>query len=414
MVVSASRHPSGADVIPQLDETYFEALRRVDPRNVIAGRVAEGLRDRPAILLGKCAAAMAEALARGGWGGTGLAVVPAGYEGEGMWPRGVAVIVGSHPDIDERSFAAGRSLLEFAARLDAPALVLVSGGASACVEHPLAAVEPAELAQVNRELVRSGEGIDAINAVRKHLSAIKGGRLAAALPPGSVAWLWSDVPPGRPDLVGSGPMSADPTTLADAAAILARLATPTARRLETLLRSGAIAETPKEAAVQTEVLADNRTFLEAAASSLRESGARVAIAPGQVEGSVESAAESFLEFSSTLEREAVAIAGGEPTVEVRGGGIGGRCSEFVLRALRLARLRGEGPFRLLVGSSDGVDGSSGTAAYLVAHPAEVTVEEIETALSNSDAHPLASRVGRALGTGPTGNNLRDIMLMARG
>jgi len=356
---------------------------------------------------------MAEGLARGGWSGRGIVAVPRGYEGEGDWPPGLAVHLGSHPMMDEASFSAGSSLFAFASTVESPALVLISGGSSACVERPVDGVTAEDLAEINHHLVRAGIPIDQINSVRKHLSSIKGGRLARLLPDGSRSWIWSDVPPGRADLVGSGPMSADPSSLENAAAILDGIGSGTARALARKLRSGSIPETPSAMDVEPELIADNRTLLEAAVAVARARGIDARVDFTQLDHDVETVAARIVFEIERLEPGTVAIRGGEPTVIVRGEGRGGRCSEVALRVLRLAEERGLESFEVLVGSSDGIDGNSGAAGYLVRGGSGLR-GKIDQALDASDAHSLASEAGEAIVTGATGNNLRDIIVMARG
>ncbi len=398
---------------------YLAALARCDPAALVAGRIA-ARPDRkrgPVVALGKCALRMAAGLARGGWQGRGLAIVPAGYETNER-PGGFELVLGSHPDVDGASFVAGDALLRFADALREPALILLSGGASAAAEAPLAPhVAPGDIATINEELVRSGLPIARINVARKHLSAIKGGRLALRLPDGSETWIVSDVPPGRPELVGSGPTAADPSTSNEAADVLMSLETEVARRVASLLRTGAIAETPKRLDHRLEVLADNRTLVAAAAQVAAESnaGASIRTIDAQLDDDVEGVASALAVIIGQLEPGSIAIAGGEPTVKVRGTGNGGRCSEVALRLHRAAALRELPPFSALVGSSDGRDGNSGAAGYVVewGGGSQAWLDAIGPALAASDAHPLAARLGRAIEIPPTGNNLRDIMMMAR-
>jgi glycerate 2-kinase len=315
--------------------------------------------------------------------------------------------------MDEASFNAGDSLFAFASTLESPALVLVSGGSSACVERPVEGISIEDLAEINHHLVRAGFPIDQINAVRKHLSSIKGGRLAQLLPGGSRSWIWSDVPPGRDDLVGSGPMSADPSTLAEASAILDTLNSEIARKLAQKLRSGAIPDTPSMLQLEPELLADNRTLLGTAHAVAREMGIETRVDFSQLDDDVETVAARIVGEIEHLEPGTLAIRGGEPTVSVRGQGRGGRCSELALRVLRLAEERALTSFEILVGSSDGIDGNSGAAGYVMRSGRELGAR-IDRALAASDAHLLAAEAGGAIVTGATGNNLRDIIVMARG
>ncbi|HEU5162031.1 MAG TPA: DUF4147 domain-containing protein, partial [Thermoanaerobaculia bacterium] len=349
------------------------------------------------------------------WAGRGVAIVPAGYETRDSI-HGIDVILGSHPYIDDASFDAGSALLRFADSLDAPALVLLSGGASAAAEAPLEPhVSRGEVAALNERLVRSGLPIATINVARKHLSAIKGGRLALRLAPGSESWILSDVPPGRPELVGSGPTAADPSTSVDAATVIASIGGDEAFRIADALRAGSIPETPKRIDHHAiDVLADNRTLVAAAAEIAAARHEAVTI-DEPLDGDVESVAQRLASLIENLGAGALAVAGGEPTVEVVGGGRGGRCSELALRLLRIAQARALPWFSALIGSSDGRDGNSGTAGYVIEWGGSplASLAEIGAALASSDAHAVASRVGFPIQLPPTGNNLRDIMMMAR-
>jgi glycerate-2-kinase len=287
--------------------------------------------------------------------------------------------------------------------------VLASGGASACLEAPL---EPwfgfDQVAAVNRELVRGGLDIVAINSVRKHLSAIKGGRLGARLDPASMTLVYSDVPRGRAELVGSGPTLADPTTNEDAAAILSSLDGSEALAAARALRSGAVPETPKALAIPFEVIADNDTLVAAAARLAGELGFVARVVEGEIAGDVAAAARMLAREAEALRPGELLVAGGEPTVRVTGDGRGGRCSEL---AVRFA-LENEGRSLALFGSSDGVDGSSPAAAVVVRRAIALSVSEVEEALARSDSAALVGALGDAIIMEPTGNNLRDVYLVA--
>lgn len=395
---------------------YLGALERCDPAALVEARIASrpDLVRRPVVAMGKCAMPMARGLARGGWAGRGIAIVPAGYEGNEP-AAGIEIVLGSHPHIDDASFRAGEALLQFVDSLAEPALVLLSGGASAALAAPLEPhVTRGDVVLLNEQLIRSGLPIASINIVRKHLSAIKGGRLALRLHAGSESWILSDVPVGRGELVGSGPTSADPSTSVDAAMVLESLGGGVAAAVARRLRAGEIPETPKRIDHRADVIADNRALVAAAVEIASKDG-EVTTLEEELDGDVESVAFTLAKLVERLSSGGVAIAGGEPTVEVRGSGKGGRCSELALRLLRLAIDRALPPFSALVGSSDGRDGNSGAAGYAFAWDGRggAIREAIGQALAAADAHPLASRVGEAIHMPPTGNNLRDIMMMVR-
>lgn len=312
------------------------------------------------------------------------------------------------------SFAAGKALLDFVDRHD-DLLFLISGGGSACVEVALAPFTEGEVADVNRRLLDAGLPIREINTVRKRLSAIKGGKLAARVRGRAVTLLYSDVSDGALGDVASGPTLPDDTTVDEAIAILRRIECD---HIVTKLRDG----TPPPVVPPAEVhlLADNGTLTAAAAKLVEEAGGVAVRWEGQLEGDVGEAAARLAERVRTLRRGEVLIAGGEPTVVKRGDGRGGRCSELALRfALKLQDETDNGPrntdnVSALFGSSDGVDGNSGAAGILFPTLPAVNKAEIEGALAASNSFPIAAQVGEPIMIAPTGNNLRDLFLMARG
>jgi glycerate-2-kinase len=216
------------------------------------------------------------------------------------------------------------------------------------------------------------------------------------------------VPRGRGALVGSGPTIADESTNADAAGILESLGTPEAMVAARLLRSGAVAETPKQLDIAFEVIADNATLVAAAARAAEERGLRAKIVAGEVEGDVGEAARAMAREAGDLAPGELLIAGGEPTVRVTGEGRGGRCSEL---AARFA-IEDRGRSLALFGSSDGVDGSSPAAAVVVYREIGLPPGEIDEVLARSDSAALIGELGEAIIMEPTGNNLRDLYLVA--
>jgi glycerate 2-kinase len=311
------------------------------------------------------------------------------------------------------SFAAGRALLRFVDECDG-VLFLISGGGSACVETPLEPwFDEDDLTTTNARLIEAGLPVGQINIVRKQLSAIKGGRLAAHVRGRRVTLIYSDVAPGAFSDVASGPTVQNHSTVADAIAILQTL-----RGCEHIVATlgeaafPASPALPEYASGDIEVIADNRSFTAVAAEVAAGHGYQVVALDGQLEGDVEQAARILAAEAARLSPGQLLVVGGEPTVVVAGDGRGGRCSELALRFSRLARDAG---LSALFGSSDGVDGNSGAAGiYLSRLPSAPDLASIEAALDRSDSFPLAARIGEPIIIPPTGNNLRDLILLTRG
>jgi glycerate 2-kinase len=401
-----------------LEQLYLEAIDRCDPARLVeqhAARWPSG-EQFDLVAIGKAAASMSEGAFAATTIHRGMIVVPEGYAA-GHPRTGISLCRGTHPDLSPASFAAGRQLLEFVRSAGRAILFLISGGSSATVEWPLAPVAADDLAALNQLMVRSSLRIEQINVVRKHLSAIKGGRLAEISPPGSRALILSDVAPGQPEMVGSGPTWADSSTCEQAAAVLDSRNEPIARQTAALLRSGALAETPKVTRnVTNQLLADNRTLLSVAAGLLEERSIEVTLLEESLEQEVAQVAERLVALVSALPPGHVLVAGGEPVVEVRGSGRGGRCSELAVllaQKLRAGRIRVDA----ILGSSDGLDGNSGAAGVAIAAGQYFALDDLDIAASravaDSDTIALAGEIGHRLELPVKGNNLRDLYLLAR-
>jgi glycerate 2-kinase len=356
-----------------------------------------------------------------------FSAIPAGYDVDLQcaWPAAVPleIAVGTHPALSNDSFDAGRRLLEFVDSAAKPVLFLVSGGASATVEQPLDGFNPDELLEVNGLLVRSGLPIKSINCVRKHLSAIKGGRLASRSGSSSFTLILSDVSTGCFTDVGSGPTVADASTNRDAADILLSLQSDVCSRLAARLVGGSVPETIKSLPGHlAELIGDNGTLVRSARFAASASGFEVRMAPAQIETDVATAALDLVAEARRLGVRELYVAGGEPTVRVTGHGRGGRATELAVRfAIEMAAARP--PIRLedfcaLFAGSDGVDGNAGAAGFMVFPErlplAGLRPEEIEGSLRDSNSRAIAERIGEPIIIPPTGNNLRDLFLLARG
>lgn len=389
----------------ELKTIYLDALAACAPANVISAIGVDGL-PSAVVAIGKCAGAMYDALASRLDVSHGFVAVPDGYPA----PKAPAEVhVGGHPQLTRASFDAGRALMEFM-RGVSECTFLISGGGSACVEWPLGGFAPAGLTHLNRRLVDAGIPIGEMNTVRRHVSSIKGGRLAATLAR-SVTLLLSDVAAGRSYDVASGPSVADPTTTAEAIAILESLGGCDA--IVTAMRGDSFPETVKQLpGAEVRLVADNRTLLRAAQSSAAHNGWRTSLVEESMDGDVESVAVRLFEMLDGLPSGTLLIAGGEPTVVRHGRGRGGRCSEL---AVRFARHAADRPTarEALFASSDGVDGSSGAAGIILAGGAAPDAAQVEQALRESDSMTIAERIGQPIIIPPTGNNLRDLFLLAR-
>ena len=400
-------------------EIYLATLERAAPQRLISERLMQNdlsaLRqvEVDLVAIGKCAAGLAEGAMSILNVRRSIVVVPSGYSREVSAQRGedVEVVEGSHPEISEESYRAGDRLCEFVARASRPIVFVVSGGSSACVERPLHPwFDENDLAVANRTLIRSGLAIASINLVRRRLSAIKGGRLGALAPRGSLTLVFSDVSRGRLEDVGSGPTLPDSGTKENAAAILESLGDESCAKLAKRLRR-IPEETPLSNASTAYLIADNSTLREIASDEAGMRGLDVVACDDDVEGTVDDLAPWLAERAGALRPDSILVAGGEPTVIVRGGGTGGRCSELAVRFAVDCNAAGLACVALFA-SSDGLDGNSGAAGILLA-TSFIEPSAVARALATSDTFPLAAEAGTAVYTGATGNNLRDLYLVAR-
>lgn len=339
-------------------------------------------------------------------------------------PGRIEVVQARHPVPDEAGRQAAQRIAALAHGLTEHDLVLclVSGGASALLALPAPGLTLADKQAVNQALLRSGAAIDEMNCVRKHLSAIKGGRLAAQCWPARVVTLLiSDVPGDAPEVIGSGPTVPDPTTCADALAICRRygIELPTAALAG--LESGAF-ETPKPgdarfAGHEVHLIATPQASLEAAAAHARAAGLAAHILSDEVEGEsrdvgrVHAAlARAVARRGEPFARPCVILSGGETTVTVRGpGGRGGRASEFLL-GCALA-LQGEPGVHVLAADTDGIDGIEHNAGAIVtpdtlARAAALGLKPAEF-LDRHDCYTLFDQLGDLVVPGPTYTNVND-------
>jgi hydroxypyruvate reductase len=356
--------------------------------------------------------------------------------------RGFRYFRGGHPTPTAESIRAANAILKSLTALDSTALVIfmLSGGGSSIVEKPVATLKDDEislpdLAATYRALVHSGAPIAEINAIRKHLSSVKGGRLAqAAYPAQQVSILVSDVPDHTPDALASGPTMPDSTTVHDCERIAARynLIDQLPQSAADLFRRHALDETPKSddpAFVRARwwTVLSNKVAIEEAATAATRAGFAVEVDNSCDDWPYDKAAAYLLnrvrELRSKVSRVCL-ISGGEVTVTVRNGGIGGRNQQF---ALACAEQISGADITVLSAGTDGIDGNSPAAGAIVDGSTLARVGALEGcptsrdfpdigsipqhALSTFNAYPLFAALGDALVTGPTGNNLRDLRIL---
>jgi len=406
---------------------FDAAVARADPMLCVPPHLPhEPPKGRTVVVgAGKAAAAMAHAV-ESHWPHalTGLVVTRDGY---GVPCDRIEIVEASHPVPDARGVVAARRILGLVQGLSADDLVicLLSGGGSALLALPADGVTLADKQAVTTALLRSGARIDEINAVRKHLSAIKGGRLAAAAYPAALLTLAiSDVPGDDPAVIASGPTTADPTSFADARAVLARygVAPPPAvaaaldAAVDATLDESPKPGDPRLARAQTIIVAKPQDSLEAAATLARTSGLTPVILGDSLEGEARQSAilhagiaRQIARYGQPARAPAVLLSGGETTVTVRGQGRGGRNAEFAL-GLALA-LDGAPGIHALACDTDGVDGTEDNAGALIAPDTLARARALgldpAAMLDDNDSYTLFDRLGDLVMTGPNRTNVND-------
>lgn len=370
---------------------------------------------------GKASAAMAQAVEQA-WPGPlcGLVVTRYGYE---VPCSRIEIVQAAHPVPDACGRAAAQRMLDLVHGLNENDLVLclISGGGSALLPAPLAPLTLGDKQALHRALLRSGASISEVNCVRRHLSAIKGGRLAAACHPARVVTLLiSDVPGDRPMDIASGPTAADPSTCADALAILQRYRIEVPDAVLQVLQSGQGESIkpgdPRLRRSELRLIATPQMALEAAARCAQSDGVAAHILGDAIEGEARDVGKVLAAIALQVKRHAqpfappcVLLSGGETTVTVRGAGRGGRNVEFLL-SLGIS-LQAEAGVYAIAADTDGVDGVEEIAgAYLGPDSlarcwASGTVPS--DFLAANDAHSFFKALGDSLVTGPTHTNVND-------
>ncbi|HYD17540.1 MAG TPA: glycerate kinase [Patescibacteria group bacterium] len=355
---------------------------------------------------GKASAAMARAV-EDNWDGplTGLVITRQGYEVPCLQ---VEIVRAAHPVPDAAGEAAATRMMALAHSLgpDDLALCLISGGGSALMPLPMAGLTLDEKQRINRLLLACGATISEINCVRRHISRIKGGRLAAAAFPAKVITLLiSDVPGDHPGDIASGPTIGDATTVSDAADILRRYDIT----LHSPLSESVKPDDPRLANNDVQVIATPGKALAAAARLASEAGVPVRILGDDLEGEARELGAAHARLALETPRPCILLSGGETTVAVRGNGRGGRNVEYLL-SLAL-HLQGAPHVYAVAGDTDGVDGMEDIAGARVAPDTLARARQAGldpvAALANNDAHTVFQRLADSIITGPTFTNVND-------
>ena len=405
-----------------LRSLFDAAVKAADPIHCLPAFLPEPPIGRTIVVgAGKAAASMAKATETS-WPGPISGLVVTRY-GHGLACDRIEVVEAAHPVPDAKGLEAAERILAAVQGLsdDDLVLCLISGGGSALLTLPGPGIALEDKQELNRALLKSGANITDMNTVRKHLSAIKGGRLALTAAPAPVVTLAiSDVPGDDPAVIASGPTVADATTVADAKAVLARFGILPPASIATFL-DGETAETPKPGDASLahstfRMIATPMASLEAAADVCHETGITPEILGDDLEGEAREVAIDHAEqakaiaASLALDDAPVAlISGGETTVTVKGDGRGGRNAEYLL-ALTVA-LAGHRQIHAIACDTDGIDGSEDNAGAVTGPDtlarAKAAAIDAHGCLSNNDGYTFFQKLDDLVMTGPTLTNIND-------
>lgn len=398
-----------------LEESFRAAVAAADPLQILAEHLPPPPKGRTLVAAaGKAAASMALATETHFRGPLeGMAITRYGH---GLPTKEIRVIEAGHPVPDEAGEAAAREILERARELtpDDLLLVLLSGGGSSLLSLPAADIPMADLKAVTRELLRSGASIQEINTVRKHLSAVQGGRLAAASRAPVVALIISDVTGDDPTHIASGPCAPDPTTYTDAREVLARYGVEAPASVKMRLAAGKD-ETPKPGSpvfskVTNTVIATAHRSLEAAARVFARHHVQPVILGDTVTGEAAEVAKVMAALVHEIRVHRIPwlppvalISGGECTVTLKSeSGRGGRCAEFLL-SLGIAT----GGVWAIAADTDGIDGTEDNAGAILTPQSMKKSGDAKAALARHDSYGFFDALGDLVVTGPTRTNVND-------
>ncbi|UJP00655.1 MAG: glycerate kinase [Nitrosomonas sp.] len=408
-------------------ESFSVAVKAADPAHIVPQHLPSPPAGRTLVVgAGKAAAAMAQAV-ENAWPANaqldGLVVTRYGHT---LPTHKIRVVEAGHPIPDDHGAQAAQEILSMVQALSADDLLLClfSGGGSSLLSLPIASISLPDLKEVTLQLLRCGPSIQEINTVRKHLSAIQGGRLAAACKAPLLALIISDVTGDAATHIASGPCAPDPTTFTDALAILERYdlnVPPAVKQVLLTGKAGAANETPKPGSaiftrVENRIIANAHQSLAAAAEYFKNFGITPLILGDTVSGESREIAKSYAAFAKEilhypqgLKAPVVLLSGGETTVTVKGKGRGGRNAEFLLALL--IELAGTEAIYALACDTDGLDGSENNAGAFIApdsfHRAERLGLDAAAYLANNDAYTFFQQLNDLVITGPTFTNVND-------
>jgi len=413
-----------------LSGSFSAALAAADPLKIVPQHLPKPPKGRTLVVgVGKAAASMALAVEQNWPADAPLdGLVITRYQ-HGLLTNRVAVIEAGHPVPDEAGEKAAQEIFRRVKTLtkDDLLLALISGGGSSLLSLPAEGMTLSSLKAITKQLLVCGAPIQEINTVRKHLSGIQGGRLAAACRAPALALVVSDVTGDDPTHIASGPCAPDPTTYQDAFDILKRYEIRAPQVADFLMRGakGEIPETPKPGAgifkrVENRVIATAQRSLEAAATFFIGHDIRPAILGDSVTGEAREVAKVYGALAREVKQHGMPwqppvalISGGECTVTVKGRGRGGRCTEFLLSlAIDLAGAAG---IHALACDTDGIDGSQDNAGALVAPDslkrAAAKNLRADKLLENNDGYGFFSAIDDLVVTGPTRTNVNDYRVL---
>jgi glycerate 2-kinase len=409
---------SGRDPRVILRALFDAAIDTADPLRAVAANLPKPPKGRTVVIgAGKAAIQMAAAV-EANWPGPleGFVVAPHGYASA---LKRIECIYARHPVPDSGSLAAAEKALALASTLgkDDLLIALISGGGSALMSKPAPGIAMEEKLGLVAALLKCGANIAELNCVRKHVSAVKGGRLAQAAGAAAIYTLViSDVPGDDPAIVASGPTIADPTLKRDALAILQRYRLDIPAAVRRWLETPDETRKPLRSDNQVRVIVSPHGSFRAASAKAKEVGLNVLYLGDRIEGESREVAKvhaglalQILQNDEPVRKPCIVLSGGETSVTVRGKGRGGRNVEFAL-SLAIA-LAGEKSIHALAGDTDGVDGMEQIAGALISPDtldrARGLGLDVMASLENNDAHSFFEKLGDQVVTGPTQTNVND-------